>query len=426
MQNIKSEIPNIFFKEEELENIYQNSDSKIRVPTNQTQYSFETRENLQKFIDNQFPTEQEKTKYKEYRKEWHRRAKNFDPGKAPLAVCIELVSTCNLSCPMCYTITKEFQNTVTRAQRMLPWNIVKSIIDECSELGVYSILFSWRGESTLYRSTDEHGNKVDFADALKYARKKGILEITSLTHGQAIDEKMALKIIDADPSWISFSFDGIKEKYNSIRTPTKHKNNKDYNAFKVVIHNLKKLIEIRNSLNKKRPQIRSNTIFPAIEDNPLEYYNLLKKIGVDMITVNELLDLRDGLPDENSIDFNWACQYPFQRLTVSANGVILPCTGAHKEESGLVLGLYKGTPEKKLKNPDGSYQNDNLTNLDIKAAWNCNKLNKIRTLHKTGKRCDINPGCKNCSHGYKKHGYNRDHSEWDKKTQAWVSKKKIG
>ena len=31
-------IPSIFFKEEELEDVYETSGKKIRVPTNQTQY----------------------------------------------------------------------------------------------------------------------------------------------------------------------------------------------------------------------------------------------------------------------------------------------------------------------------------------------------------------------------------------------------
>ena len=57
----------------------------------------------------------------------------------------------------------------------------------------------------MYRSKDEEGKVKDFADVLKYARDKGILEITSLTHGQLIDEKMAKKIVEAEPSWISFS-----------------------------------------------------------------------------------------------------------------------------------------------------------------------------------------------------------------------------
>ena len=414
-----NQIPEIFFKEEELENLYTSDDNQIKIPTNQTHYAFESKENLKNFINNQFPNEKDLKKYKEYRNIWHQRAKNFTPGDFPIAVCAELVSTCDLSCSMCYTITKEFKNTVMGAQRMLPWKIVKNIIDECAELGVYSILFSWRGEPTLYRDIDENGEEINLPKVLKYARQKGILEITTLTHGQLIDEKMAHEIVDAEPSWISFSFDGIKEKYNAIRTPTKYQG-KSYDAFSVVTKNIKRLVEIRNSKNKKRPQIRSNAIYPAITDNPMDYYNTLKDLGVDMVTVNELLDLRDGKPLDEMINMDWACQYPFQRLTVSANGAILPCTGAHKEESGLVLGLYEGSKEKKLRNVDGSFQEIKLPFHNLKSAWKCKKLQKIRYLHANGRRCEIEPGCRNCNHGIKKFGAKRTHTnEWNLKTQSW-------
>ena len=64
--------------------------------------------------------------------------------------------------------------------------------------------------------------------------------------------------------------------------------------------------------------------------------------GVNWVTVNEILDFRfETVPDEE-VKPEWACSYPFQRLTVSANGTILPCTGAHNEEEGLTLGRYKG------------------------------------------------------------------------------------
>lgn len=71
--------------------------------------------------------------------------KRWPPRDIPLAVTIELVSTCNLA----YTITEEFQNAVVGALRMLPWPIVKRIIDEATELNVPSLLFSWRDESTV-------------------------------------------------------------------------------------------------------------------------------------------------------------------------------------------------------------------------------------------------------------------------------------
>ena len=123
-------IPTIFFKEEELEKKYVNKNLNIKIPTNQTQYTFDLKENYENFINNKYPTID--------RNLWHKRAKNFDHGKFPLAVCAELVSTCNLSCSMCYTITEQFKNSVIGAQRMLPWTTLKKIVTECKELGVYS------------------------------------------------------------------------------------------------------------------------------------------------------------------------------------------------------------------------------------------------------------------------------------------------
>lgn len=414
-----------FYKEEDLEEVYSDSNNKINIPTHQTHNIFDSKNNLDNFIKRQFPTEVEYKKYKEYREQWHYRAKNFDPGDFPLAVCCELVSTCNLSCSMCYTVTDSFKNSVIGAQRMMPWKMVKKIINEASELGVYSILFSWRGEPTLYRDKDENGNIIDFPTVLKYAREKGILEITAVTHGQEINKEMAEKIVDAEPSWISFSLDGIRENYNKIRTPTKWKGKK-YDAFKIVCENIKNLANIRDERGKTRPAIRSNSIYPAIENDEEEYYEILKSLGVDMVTVNELLDIRTGKPNDEMINKDWACQYPFQRISISANGVMVPCTGAHKEEEGLVLGIYEGSAKKQLRNVDGSINTIELPFTNIKDAWRSEKLNNIRYLHKTNRRIEIEPGCRNCSHGQLKFGVKRKLKNWDYKNQCWTSNLREG
>ena len=39
------------------------------------------------------------------------------------------------------------------------------------------MLFSWRGESTLYRVKDEDGNTKSFADVIRYANEKKIMEM---------------------------------------------------------------------------------------------------------------------------------------------------------------------------------------------------------------------------------------------------------
>ena len=260
---------------------------KERQSVNGTQFLYVTKEKEKEFYENMYPSPAERKTFDAYRNEWYKRAKLFEYGKFPLAVTIELVSTCNLACTMCYTITDKFQNSVVGGQRMMPWKTVKKIIDEAAEIGVCSLMFSWRGESTLWKDKDENENKIDFGDVLAYARKKKILEITSLTHGQLIDEQMAEKIVKAEPSWISFSIDGLHEVYNGIRTPP-NKINSDYDAFETVTNNIKRIVNLKKKLGKKRPQIRTNTIFPAIQKDPESYRDFMESIGVDLITVNEI------------------------------------------------------------------------------------------------------------------------------------------
>ena len=319
---------------------------------------------------------------------------------------------------MCYTITEKFQNSVVGAQRMMPWKIVKKIIDECADLGVPSMLFSWRGESTLYRQKDEDGKLIRFPDVLAYARKKGILEVTSLTHGQLLEGELAQKLVEAQPNWINFSIDGTHETYNKIRTPVS-KRVTNYDEFKKVISNIKNIVEIINKLNLKRPQIRSNSIYPAIVKNPDEYRDILVKAGVDMITINEVFDYRwkEG-PDEMIMD-EWGCSFPFQRLVISSNGIILPCTGATNEEKNLVLGRYSGTPKKNVRGIDGKEETIDIKEMNIKEVWQSNQIKWVRDHHKNFTRKTITPGCRNCHHGMKKHGYNFVPEKWDIGENEW-------
>lgn len=405
-----------FYKrEEDLHNKYGSENQSVTV--NNQQYSFDTPQRQKDFNEKLCTTDEERSQYKSYREQWYRRARDYDAGSAPLAVTCELVSSCNLNCPMCYTITEEFQAQTVGSVRMMPWPIVKAIIDECAELGVPSMLFSWRGESSMYRGKDEAGNKYDFADVLAYARARGILETTSLTNGGLVDPMLAHKIIEAEPSWISFSIDGLEKNYNKIRTPENKRNDSTFNAFKNTISNIQTLVKIRNESGKTRPQIRCNSIYPPIAEDPKAYHDFMESIGVDWVTVNELLDFRDDdLPKEDILE-DWACQYPFQRITIASNGTILPCTGSHDEYDDLVLGKYIGSkPKKIIKNGEKVVVDYPETN--IKDAWNSAKINFIRDKHKNNKRCDINT-CKNCRHGALKHGVDWVPDSWNMETMEW-------
>ena len=116
---------------------------------------------------------------------------------------------------------------------------------------------------------------------------------------------------------------------------------------------------------------------------------------------------------------DWACSFPFQRLVISANGIILPCTGATNEEENMVLGRYKGTPEKKVRGIDGEYSNISVNEINIKKVWNSKQMNWIRNHHKNFTRVDITPGCRNCHHGMKKHGADYIPEKWNAEDMEW-------
>jgi MoaA/NifB/PqqE/SkfB family radical SAM enzyme len=400
-------------REKELQEKY----SKNKLSFGETTYHFSEKQKEEAFVDAQFPDPEDKKRYRTYREEWHRRSDECDPGPQPLAVICELASACNLQCTMCYTITPEFQESVVGAQRVMPWDTVVRIVDECAEIGVYSILFSWRGESPLYKSKGSDGIVHDFADVLAYAREKGILEVTSLANGRSFAGKLMEKVVDAQPNWISFSIDGLGDAYNKIRRSI---SSETKDPFDTVIANLKEMIAYRDKLGYTRPQIRTNSIYPSISQDPEAYRTFMEGIGVGLVTVNELMDFRGAELPEDAILDDWYCTYPFQRLVVSANGVVLPCPGAHNEEEELVLGRYVGSPIKRTVK-DGQLKTHEYHEISLKDAWHSEDINKIRELHKENRRKEI-WACKHCRHGAKKHGAEWIPEDWNQEKMEWTDR----
>ena len=389
--------------------------SQNELKTDESTYHFSSQEKEKKFIESQFSSPKEQEKYWAYRNEWHRRAEEMDSGDRPLAVICELVSACNLKCKMCYTINPRFQESIVGIQRILPWDRVTAIIDECVGIGVYSILFSWRGESTMYKSRGEDDQLYDFADVLSYAREKGVLEVTSLTNGRMLDDELIRKIVLAQPNWLSFSIDGLGETYAKIRKA--RASNKDRDPFAEVTDNLKKMVSIRDELGFTKPQIRTNTIYPTIAGDPETYRQTMEEMGVGLVTVNELLDFRgEDLPAEAILP-DWFCQYPFQRLAVGANGVIMACPGAHRESEEIVLGRYVGCKEKVVI-VEGKKQVQSYPEMTLKEAWQCDKIQRIRELHRSNRRTDLS-ACKHCRHGAVKHGVTWIPEDWDMESMEW-------
>jgi hypothetical protein len=180
---------------------------------------------------------------------------------------------------------------------------------------------------------------------------------------------------------------------------------------------IRRIVTERNKRGLKRPQIRTNTIFPAIAEDPARYWKEMRDAGVDWITVNEIYDTRGNKKPDHALKKKWACPYPFQRLVISSNGSVLPCTGAYNEPGSHVLGRYRGTSLKKIKS-SAWHQTMRYPETNIRTAWRSKKLNELRTYHRENRRQCID-ACRNCVNGMVTHGVQWIPHDWDMKQMRW-------
>lgn len=290
--------------------------------------------------------------YKAYRNNWTKYAKEQIVAEWPVLVDIELSSVCNLHCPMCYTITDEFKKKINA--KLMPEDLYYKIIDEIAG-NVVAIRLSLRGEATLHPK---------FVDFIKYAKDKGIKEVSFLTNGSNLSDEYIRKLIGAGADWITVSIDGIGDTYESIRHPLK---------FEDTYNKIKRFHEIKKELGVHRPVIKVQGIWPAVKEDIEEYYNTFAPI-TDLVAFNPLIDYLDNDNlDDVVYEDNFSCPMLYQRIIVAADGQVLMCS--NDEDNLNVIG--------------------DANKMSIHDIWHSDKLNEIREIHK---RCGFKeiPVCRKC------------------------------
>lgn len=269
-------------------------------------------------------------------------------SRFPDHVDIESTNACNMRCPMCYRYRMKNLG-------FMDFNIYKKIIDECSSHKIYSIRLSWRGEPLLHPK---------IIDMIKYAKNKGISEVSFLTNGLLL-EKLKDKLIEAGPDWITLSFDGLGDTYEKIRRPAKYND---------MLRSIKNFQKRKKEKGKIKPVLKVQTIWTAIENNPRKYFEVFDPI-VDKISANPTKNYHAKTINH---DPNFICPKPWQRIVISWNGNVVQCI-ADTEEKNVV---------------------GNVKNKTIKEIWHDEKLKNVRKLHSEKKRLKLLP-CSECHEGSK-------------------------
>ncbi|KAB2953626.1 radical SAM protein [Heliorestis acidaminivorans] len=303
-------------------------------------------------------------KYREYRKKWSHNPKNHILEEVPLHLDIEPTNACNLKCPMCArTVLLQDSNKKNSFPiTTMDMDLYRKIIDEATEIGVYSIKLNWLGEPLIH---------PELVNMVKYAKDKGIIDVMLNTNAVLLSEKIAKDLIEAGLDKIFFSFDSpYKEKYEEIRVGA------DYES---TLENIKRFVEIRNKMGKTSPLTRVSMVL--MKDNQDEYegyVNLFKDI-VDVVAYVEYRTPvgESIVEDDKIIDFS--CSQLWQRMFVSADGdVIVCCVDSEKE-----------------------YVVGNLHKDSIRNIWQNNKYMHIRNMHKKGNCLKVSI-CSKCDLPFKK------------------------
>jgi pyruvate-formate lyase-activating enzyme len=320
------------------------------IPINKGQFSLETEERINSFEIKRGHGVQDA--YKENRKLWVEYAKNQHVSDFPLHVDIELASVCNLQCPMCYTISPEFKKKVNT--KLMDYDLYTKLVDECAVSGVYSIRLSFRGESFLHKR---------IVDCVRYAKQKGIKEVSTLTNGLRLDEEMFREIMDAGIDWITISFDGLGETYEQIRRPAKYDR---------AVEKIKNYVKIKQEAGKVKPVIKIQSILPAIEDNPQAFYDVFAPI-CDMVSANPLIDFMQSKSTMPKIE-NFSCPQIYQRLVVGADGLCMMC--ANDEDGKVIVG--------------------DANEKTLREIWHGEEMTRVREIHRRCAGADELKACAEC------------------------------
>lgn len=295
-----------------------------------------------------------------YRYRFNTHPKRFKIGAFPLDVIAETSNVCNLRCVMCFHAENEEQHlpvSETTSVRLMEMDIFKKIVDECAKNGLPALKLSWRGEPMLNKN---------FTKMLRYAKDKGILEVTSLTNATLMNEGICREIVAAKLDQLIISIDGFtKETYEKIRVGA---------DFDVVKNNIMTLIKIRKKAHK--PFIRLQYTESAVNRHETADFYAYWKDKVDEITISYCQDF--GSPDkdvpENSPIHEFCCKQPFQRLVVMTDGTVCVC--ATDVMGNLAI---------------GSIHDSSLFNL-----WHGAKISQLREMHRSGKYY-LTPMCRICA-----------------------------
>tara|TARA_Y100000389_G_C17427078_1_gene500216 strand:+ start:598 stop:1800 length:1203 start_codon:yes stop_codon:yes gene_type:complete len=272
----------------------------------------------------------------------------------PPCIQIEPTSVCNLRCIMCYQSDKTFSGKSNGFMGFMKFDLFKKIIDEI-EGKIEAVTFASRGEPTLHPDLDKF---------LDYCKDK-FLALKLNTNATLLNEKKIHSLLSSDLQQLVLSIDEKnKENYEKIRVNAK---------FEVIMKNLKMLKEIREKHYKKsKLRIRISGVKVNTNQSVDGHNEFYKEFADEVILVD--YGPWESAYDEPVNDIKEPCSELYKMMYVWYDGKVNPCDYDYKSQLA----------------------RENVKNNTIKSIWNSDYYSKLRDLHMSNQRNQLEP-CKRCT-----------------------------
>jgi len=255
----------------------------------------------------------------EYRRQWALAGQGELLPDFPLHLNIEIVYGCNLRCEFCAHSRpdRNIKNQTCRGKR-LSFDQYKRIIDEGRERGLRSVALNGFNEPLLQK---------DIADYIRYAADAGILEVSLHTNAVLLTEEMSRSLLDSGLNIIMFSIDAFScETYDQIRKGG------DYDT---VVQNILRFLELKKRSQQTLPLTRASFVMTRINAHEIDDFVAFWDEHTDYVMLQGFCNTFIDEPGYDDIEDRYrledqpfeTCHLPWQRLSIAADGAVLPCCG---------------------------------------------------------------------------------------------------
>ena len=294
-------------------------------------------------------------KYVAYREAWE---ESFDPRSKirnfPIHIDLELQDFCNQSCKMCPRDSVGHPNLLYDLGTKVigTTGMFLQVIREGSQKGLQSVNFGAFSEPLIHRGLWE---------LISFAHEAGLVDSRVITNGLLLDRNID-NVFKSGLVNLFISLDALtKETYEKIRGK----------GFEKVVSNVVKVLEERKSRNSPLPIIRVSFVEMDVNRHEKDAFIDYWINKVDHVDIQKWSDYtRIANKEQLSQDKAFNCRSPWQRLSILANGEVLPCCDFNGRN--LVIGSVK--------------------NSNLEEIWKSSKIERIRQ----GIVADSSPVCSSC------------------------------